>query len=178
MRVLIAGARGQVGHELMRLVPEGFEAVGMSSSELDVADAVQVAAVVEDVQPQLIINAAAYTAVDKAESESERAWAGEPRWCGSPGACGREAGDSAAAYLHRPVPGMSLLRRFFRQAHELGLLERIPHVRGIDRADYPTLARRPAWSVLDCSKLQQAHGITPAGWHDELCMVLRELAQG
>lgn len=75
MRVLIAGAGGQVGHELLRLVPDGCEAVGLGSSELDIADAAQVAAVFERLQPQLVINAAAYTAVDKAESEPERAWA-------------------------------------------------------------------------------------------------------
>lgn len=75
MRVLISGARGQVGHELLRLAPEGFSIHGLGSAELDIADAGQVARVVEELQPQLIINAAAYTAVDKAESEPERAWA-------------------------------------------------------------------------------------------------------
>ncbi|MCC6076422.1 dTDP-4-dehydrorhamnose reductase [Pseudomonas sp. GCM10022188] len=75
MRVLISGARGQVGHELLRLAPEGFSVQGLGSAELDIADAGQVARVVAELQPQLIINAAAYTAVDKAESEPERAWA-------------------------------------------------------------------------------------------------------
>ncbi|WP_417539327.1 dTDP-4-dehydrorhamnose reductase [Marinobacter sp.] len=75
MRVLITGARGQVGCELMRRVPQGFDVVGMGSTELDIAVADQVKAVVSDVRPQLIINAAAYTAVDKAESDAERAWA-------------------------------------------------------------------------------------------------------
>ncbi|MNZ94404.1 dTDP-4-dehydrorhamnose reductase [compost metagenome] len=64
----------------------------------------------------------------------------------------------------------------FRQAHELGLLERVPVVRAIATADYPTPATRPAWSVLDCSKLHAAHDIAQADWREELGLVLRELA--
>ena len=75
MRVLITGARGQVGYELLRLAPQGFDAVGLGSAELDIADASAVAREVERLQPHLIINAAAYTAVDKAESDTERAYA-------------------------------------------------------------------------------------------------------
>ena len=64
----------------------------------------------------------------------------------------------------------------FAQAQTLGLLARLPQVRAIATVDYPTPARRPAWSVLDCSKLGAAHGIMPADWREELQQVLRELA--
>ncbi|MOA34411.1 dTDP-4-dehydrorhamnose reductase [compost metagenome] len=64
----------------------------------------------------------------------------------------------------------------FRQAHELGLLPRVPVVRAIATSDYPTPATRPAWSVLDCSKLHEAHDIAQADWREELGLVLRELA--
>ncbi|MNN81543.1 dTDP-4-dehydrorhamnose reductase [compost metagenome] len=63
----------------------------------------------------------------------------------------------------------------FRQAHELGLLARVPVVRAIATADYPTPATRPAWSVLDCSKLQDAHSIEPEDWRQELHSLLKKL---
>lgn len=74
-----AGARvrrpGQVGHELMRLAPEWVEPVGLGSAELDITDPQAVSAVVRDVRPELIINASAYTAVDRAESDVAGAYA-------------------------------------------------------------------------------------------------------
>ena len=287
MRVLISGAHGQVGHELMRLAPAGFELLGLGSGELDITSAEQVATVLAQFQPQLIINAAAYTAVDKAESDAERAYAvnrdgvaylaragvpllhistdyvfagdaqhpyGECDATGPSGVYGASklAGEQAlteandqhiilrtawvfGAHGHNFVKTMLRLGReretlsvvadqqgcptsaasiaralwalagqyvesgelkwgiyhysgapacswhdfaleIFRQAHERKLLARIPQVTPITTADYPTPARRPAWSVLDCSKLQRAHGITQADWQTELGQVLRELA--
>lgn len=75
MKVLIAGASGQAGSELQRTAPASAELVCFDSSRLDITDREQVLAVVGEVAPQLIINAAAYTAVDKAESEREQAYA-------------------------------------------------------------------------------------------------------
>ena len=291
MRVLITGSRGQVGYELLRLAPPGVKAVGMNSAELDITDTAQVVTVVDQLKPQLIINAAAYTAVDRAESEAERAWAvnrdgaanlaraaerlgipllhistdyvfaGEARapyretdptgpsgvygasklggeqalatecsrhiilrtsWVfGSHGSnfvktmlrLGRERDElgvvadqhgcptSAASIaralwdLARQYRGQGTLQwgtyhfsgapsctwhefalEIFRQAYELKLLETVPHVRAITTVDYPTPAKRPAWSVLDCSKLFAVHGIPQADWHTELKLVLQELA--
>ncbi len=288
MRVLITGAGGQVGHELLRLAPEGFEAMGMGSAELDITDAAQVVATVERVQPQLIINAAAYTAVDKAESEPERAWAvnrdgvahlaiaaerlgipvlhistdyifagdarapyrenDPPRPTGVYGASklggevelvancsrslvlrtswvfgvhgnnfvktmlrlGRERDElgvvadqhgcpTSAASIARALWQLATQYReqgtlpwgiyhfcgapacswhefaveIFRQAHALGLLPRAPQVRAIATADYPTPARRPVWSVLDGSKLQDACRIPASDWKSDLGTVLK-----
>ncbi|WP_375057346.1 dTDP-4-dehydrorhamnose reductase [Zobellella sp. DQSA1] len=74
MRVLVIGAYGQVGRELMSSAPAGLEVRGLGSAELDISDAGQLEAVIAKVNPAFIVNAAAYTAVDKAETESERAW--------------------------------------------------------------------------------------------------------
>ena len=75
VKVLITGAAGQVGSELVKLAPVGFEVVGYKSSELDITNARQVQQIVAEQAPALIINAAAYTAVDKAETDVERAYA-------------------------------------------------------------------------------------------------------
>lgn len=65
MRVLITGAQGQVGQALVLCAPAHWQVQGLASSELDITDAAQVTATVQMLQPQLIINSAAYTAVDK-----------------------------------------------------------------------------------------------------------------
>jgi len=75
MKVLIAGAYGQLGWELQRSVPDGIESVALSSSELDITNGKEVDETVDRGCPRVIINAAAYTAVDKAEEEPQRAFA-------------------------------------------------------------------------------------------------------
>ena len=75
MRILVTGKNGQVGSSLMLLGDSfGFSMIGMSSTELDVTNIKNVDAVVAQVKPDLIINAAAYTAVDNAESEKQTAY--------------------------------------------------------------------------------------------------------
>ena len=76
MRILVAGAQGQVGSALAQLGNEqGLDLVALGRSELDIIDAASISAAFEKYQPELLINAAAYTAVDKAESEAELAYA-------------------------------------------------------------------------------------------------------
>lgn len=291
MRVLITGARGQVGFELLRLAPAGFEVTGLGSAELDIADADQVAAAFARYRPQLVINAAAYTAVDRAESEPERAYAvnrdgvahlaGQAALLGAPllhlstdyvfagdadvpyrevdgvaptgvygasklageralaAGCpqhmilrtswvfgahgnnfvktmlrlGREREELGVVADQRggPTPAAEIARALwqlaeryraqaelpwglyhfagqpacswhafaeaiFAEALELGLLARAPRVRAIATVDYPTPARRPAWSVLDCGKLMDACAITQPDWRVGLREVLGELA--
>lgn len=290
MRVLVTGARGQVGRELMRNAPASFEVIGLGSTELDIADGARVETIVAEVRPQLIINAAAYTAVDKAESEPERAWAvnrdgvahlaqaaeqlgipllhistdyvfagdtSEPyretdatgptgvygasklggeealvahcrqhlilrtSWVfGAQGnnfvktmlrlgreretlgvvadqhGCPTSAASIAATlwalasqyretgtlqwgtYHYSGTPACTwheFASDIFRQAHTLGVLAKIPEVQKISTTEYPTPAKRPAWSVLDFNKLQDAQGIGQADWRDELGQVLQEL---
>lgn len=64
----------------------------------------------------------------------------------------------------------------FRQGAAKGLLAKAPQVSSITTAQYPTPARRPAWSVLDCTKFETTFGIQTADWHDELSVVLDALA--
>lgn len=290
MRVLITGARGQVGHELLRLAPTGFEVVGLGSAELDISDKAAVEREIDRLRPQLIVNAAAYTAVDKAESEPERAYAvnrdgpanlghaaerlgipvlhistdyvfsgdatepyRESDATGPTGVYGasKRAGEQVLAEvcprhiivrtswvfgahgnnfvktmlrLGRerdelsvvadqqgcPTSAASIARalwrlaqryrqegslrwglyhysgtpacswhafavEIFRQAQQAGLLARQPVVHAITTEQYPTPARRPAWSVLDCSRLRQVFSIEPADWRDELKAVLADL---
>lgn len=69
MRILLTGARGQVGYELERCLQGLGEVVAPGRSRLDLADLDQVRDVVRALRPGLIVNAAAYTMVDRAESE-------------------------------------------------------------------------------------------------------------
>lgn len=74
MKVLITGCHGQVGRELMLLAASyGCEAMGVGRDELDITDQNAVAQAIHKYSPDAVINAAAYTAVDKAEEDSAAA---------------------------------------------------------------------------------------------------------
>jgi dTDP-4-dehydrorhamnose reductase len=75
MKVLLTGAAGQVGAALVNSVPDHVELSALTRAELNIADEDAVRAEVAAFQPQVIINAAAYTAVDAAESEPDLAGA-------------------------------------------------------------------------------------------------------
>ncbi len=72
IKVLVTGA-GQLAWELARTCPAEVELIALSRADLDIADEAQVSACIEKHQPNAVINAAAYTAVDKAEQEREAA---------------------------------------------------------------------------------------------------------
>lgn len=72
-RVLISGADGQLGRALHGGVPEGVQALSANRLALDISNELAVRRWCEEHSPTAIINAAAYTAVDKAESDSELA---------------------------------------------------------------------------------------------------------
>lgn len=292
MRILVCGANGQVGHEVVkRAAGFGLEALGMSRAMLDISQADEVARAVRQVQPGLIINAAAYTHVDNAETHAEQAYAvnrdgvahladaarnaGIPLlhistdyvFSGAADAPYREsdavsptgvygasklAGEEAirsrldqylilrtswvfGAHGHNFVKTMLRLARqrdalsvvsdqigcptyagsiagvlltlaarhaagddlawglyhyggqpacswfdfaveIFRQAETEGLLPRRPQVSAIQSAQYPTPARRPAWSVLDCGRFERTFGLQAPVWRRDLAAVLANLA--
>ena len=75
MKVLVTGANGQLGRELALAIPEGVKLVALGRQELDITDRDRVLEVVERHGPDVIVNAAAYTAVDRAEEDAEYAHA-------------------------------------------------------------------------------------------------------
>jgi dTDP-4-dehydrorhamnose reductase len=74
MKILVTGSRGQVALSLLeRGAAAGIEVITAGRPELDLADVASVAAALRGTSPDVIVNAAAYTAVDKAEAEPELA---------------------------------------------------------------------------------------------------------
>ena len=290
MRILITGARGQIGQELLYSAPNGWQVHGLSSSELDITDAQQVLSVVQLLQPQLIINTAAYTAVDQAESDRQRAdavnhlgaeniakaahslgcpllhlstdyvFSGEhkqpytehdtaapcsvyavSKWLGEQavreycpqhiilrtswvfGMHGnnfvktilrlgqeRDALSIVSDQVGGPTSARSIAQvlwqiaqqyqskhsytwgtyhfsgaptcswyafagEIFKQATELKLIKRSPVLTPISSSDYPTAAQRPAYSVLDNTKINQQLNMTQSDWTSELKLMLYTL---
>lgn len=73
MKILITGAGGQLGRSLADTQPDGLSVAALGSTELDLASDASIRAAMNAHAPDIVINAGAYTAVDKAEAESERA---------------------------------------------------------------------------------------------------------
>lgn len=73
MKILLTGRNGQVGWELERALPVLGDLVAIDRAALDLSDAEAISRLLREVKPGLIVNAAAYTAVDRAESERELA---------------------------------------------------------------------------------------------------------
>jgi dTDP-4-dehydrorhamnose reductase len=288
MKVLVLGSHGQVGRELCRRDwPADCELAAYDRDGIDITSREAVFAAVAAERPDVVVNAAAYTAVDRAESEPDAAWAGN---CTGPanlaaacagaaiplihistdyvfdgskaspyceddpvnplGVYGRskEAGDRAVrevlsehvilrtAWVYS-AHGHNFVKTMLRLAAERpalrvvadqtgsptnaadiaaalaevvrliaagdrrwgtyhftgagavtwhGFAEAIfalaepwrgpaPLVEAIATADYPTPARRPANSVLDCSRIGDAFGIVPRRWLDALAEVIDEI---
>lgn len=289
-KVLVTGAKGQVGTELLKLAPAGLEVIGFNSSDLDITDGEQVKKIIFSQKPSLIINAAAYTAVDRAEKDIERAFLvnetgvknlsdtalslniplfhistdyvfdglarhpyKETDMVGPTGVYGASklAGElaliasgvehiilrtswvfgaegnnfvktmlrlakerkelSVVADQHGcPTSATSIASvlwqlvkiykdnrklswgiynfsnapastwydfasEIFDQAAQTGILEELPLLNAVTTSEYPTLAKRPAWSVMDCSAIENLLGRSIPGWKSELESVLRQL---
>jgi dTDP-4-dehydrorhamnose reductase len=72
MRLLVTGAGGQLGADLVRMAGD-HEVVGLTRAELDVCDPAAAEKAVVDIRPDAVLNAAAYTAVDDAETDEAAA---------------------------------------------------------------------------------------------------------
>ncbi|MDY0980239.1 dTDP-4-dehydrorhamnose reductase [Stenotrophomonas sp. CFBP8994] len=296
MTVLLFGANGQVGQELLRsLAPlgsivattrSGTLANGVPCEVADFDNPGSLVALLDRVHPYTVVNAAAYTAVDRAEQDREAAWrtnAESPgviaRWCAAAGvplvhfstdyvfdgqgtrpyresdptgplgvygesklageiaireAGGRhlifrtawvyaphsanflrtmlrvgaerdllrvvadQVGTPTPAALIADVTALALqhpgqlsgtwhltatgeaswhgfAEAIFAAAVARGVLPRAPRVEAITTADYPTPARRPAYSHLDVTRLQSDFGIDLPTWQDGLAQVMAQL---
>lgn len=74
-RILLTGKNGQVGWELQRTLAPLGEVIAYGHAELDLADRSRIVAIIRDIKPDIIVSAAAYTAVDQAESDTAMAMA-------------------------------------------------------------------------------------------------------
>ncbi len=97
MSILLLGAQGQVGQALMKTLTPSGTLIPIGRQQLDLTDLEAIAHKIQTLQPRLIVNAAAYTAVDKAESEPDLAYRINAE---APAAIARSAADCGAALLH------------------------------------------------------------------------------
>src|SRR3954466_1037996 len=98
MKLLVLGAAGQVGRELLRLAwPAATAIAAGGAGGIDIADRDTVSAALAAERPEIVINAAAYTAVDRAESEPEAAWAAN---CTGPANLAMACRDAATPLIH------------------------------------------------------------------------------
>jgi dTDP-4-dehydrorhamnose reductase len=101
-----------------------------------------------------------------------------PRWFNV------DQGDSTAHSLdgvyHLTTTGQTswneFARAIFLRVHRKGLIERVPHVEAIGTSEYPTRARRPAYSVLDTALLRETFGVELPDWQQGLDAVFEDLA--
>ena len=97
MKILLIGKNGQVGTELSQVLPAVGELISTDRSTLDLADPASIARVIRAHRPDVIVNAAAYTAVDKAESDAPAALAVNSV---APGVMASEAKALGALLIH------------------------------------------------------------------------------
>lgn len=281
MKALITGAGGQLGRALVDIAPEGWSCRALARADLDLTDLDAVQSAVRSAAPDLVLNAAAYTAVDRAEAEEELAFAVNSAAVGALAAAARECGahlvhvstdfvfDGTSPRAYRPDDRRNPLSAYGRskaagedaagqsptivrtawvygagganfvttmlrlmrdrdevrvvadqigaptwatglarvvwrlgmerlsgvwhhsdagvaswydfavaiqeEALALGLLERAVPVIPIGTADYPTPARRPAFSLLDSGATRAALGMPAVHWRANLRRMLGEL---
>lgn len=97
MKIMVTGCQGQLGWELVRVLSPLGEVVGLDRSTMDLTDAAAIQTVVREIKPHLIFNAAAYTAVDRAQTDVAAAHAINAH---APEILAREAAAAGAALIH------------------------------------------------------------------------------
>ncbi|WP_247596975.1 dTDP-4-dehydrorhamnose reductase [Hydrogenophaga sp. PAMC20947] len=97
MRILMTGKNGQLGFELQRALAPLGEVVAVGTDDCNLADGAALRELIQKVHPDVIVNAAAYTAVDKAETDQDMAHAVNAQ---APGILGEEAAKLGASVIH------------------------------------------------------------------------------
>lgn len=97
MRILLTGSHGQLGAELRLTLDGQGELVAVGRSDCDLADSAALHRLLERARPDVIVNAAAYTAVDRAETEVDRSFAVN---AGAPGLMGEWAAAKGVLVVH------------------------------------------------------------------------------
>jgi dTDP-4-dehydrorhamnose reductase len=96
-RILLTGRNGQVGYELFGLLPQLGEVIALGREQLDLLKPEDIRRVIREIRPNLVVNAAAYTAVDQAEKEEATARAIN---ADAPAVIAEEAKRIGAALVH------------------------------------------------------------------------------
>ena len=96
-KILLTGGTGQVGHELLRFLPHVGEVVAPGRHDLDLTQPDRIRSIVRKIRPNLIVNAAAYTAVDDAETERSACHAANVE---APAVLAEEAKKAGATIVH------------------------------------------------------------------------------
>jgi dTDP-4-dehydrorhamnose reductase len=95
--ILLTGKNGQVGGELLRFLPQLGKVVALGHDQLDLSKPDDISRTIREFRPQLIVNAAAYTAVDQAEADIAMARATNAE---APGLMAEEAKKIGAVFVH------------------------------------------------------------------------------
>jgi dTDP-4-dehydrorhamnose reductase len=147
--ILVTGARGQLGYELAAALQAHGDVVAVDRTALDLADPAAIVRTVRAVAPALIVNAGAYTAVDRAEEERERATAVNAR---APGIIAEEAKKIGALLIHYSTDYVfdgTLAVPYDEQARPNPLnvygATKLAGERAIEAAGAPALIFRTSW---------------------------------
>lgn len=97
MRILLTGVHGQLGTELLPLLRQQGEVIAVGRAECDISSVSAIRKLVAEVQPSVIVNPAAYTAVNEAESNADLAYALNSAAAGT---LAEEARKSGAMFVH------------------------------------------------------------------------------
>ncbi len=139
--ILVTGASGQLGFELARSLAVHGEVIATDRSALDLANPDAIVAAVRGIRPVLVVNAAAYTAVDRAEKEPAIAHAVNGR---APGILAEEARRVGALLIHYSTDYV---------------------FDGVRRTPYPEDAPAAPLNVYGASKLEGERAIAATGVH-------------